>query len=286
MNITDRWILSRLAKTISEVTESLDAYKYSEPLTQLYRFFWNDFCDWYLEWAKPRMQDDQQKPIAQNVLAFVLDQTLRLLHPFIPFITEGIFQKLNEVAPDRQLQGLVEIEQSETLVVAQWPKRLDALIDEDAEEQIAIIQTPVRTFRDMKSKYNIPISKAVSTSASVSAEVLQTLSGNSAFVCQLAGLDEFKVLTDLPKPSNAAVSVVDGMSFYMHDVIDVEAERNRLEKEKQEAKKAKTAVEAKLANEDFVTKAKPEVVAQARGRLAELSEQLATVEKHLSELDG
>ncbi|NIO56766.1 MAG: class I tRNA ligase family protein, partial [Candidatus Latescibacteria bacterium] len=91
MDITDRWILSRLAKTISEVTESLDKFKYSEPLSSLYRFFWNDFCDWYLEWVKPRMQDEQKKPIAQNVLAFVLDQTLRLLHPFVPFITEGIF---------------------------------------------------------------------------------------------------------------------------------------------------------------------------------------------------
>ncbi|MDH4239528.1 MAG: valine--tRNA ligase, partial [Phycisphaerae bacterium] len=85
MTITDRWILSRLAKTITETTESLEVFKYSEPLSQLYRFFWNDFCDWYLEWIKPRMQDEQQKPTAQNVLAFVLDQVLRLLHPFIPF---------------------------------------------------------------------------------------------------------------------------------------------------------------------------------------------------------
>ena len=99
MDVTDHWILSRLAHTISEVTDSLERFKYSEPLAELYRFFWNDFCDWYLEWAKPRMQDERKKPIAQNVLAFVLDQTLRLLHPFVPFITEGIFQKLNEIAP-------------------------------------------------------------------------------------------------------------------------------------------------------------------------------------------
>ncbi|MHC4724557.1 MAG: valine--tRNA ligase, partial [Planctomycetota bacterium] len=97
MTLTDKWILSRLARTVAVVSNSLDAFKYSEPLSELYKFFWNDFCDWYLEWAKPRMQDEHQKPIAQNVLAYVLDVTLRLLHPFIPFITEGIFKKLNEI---------------------------------------------------------------------------------------------------------------------------------------------------------------------------------------------
>ena len=106
MTITDKWILSRLAQTITDVTKQLDEFKYSEPLAQLYRFFWNDFCDWYLEWIKPRFQDEYQKPIAQNVLAFVLDQILRLLHPFVPFITEGIFQKLNETVPIRKLKGL------------------------------------------------------------------------------------------------------------------------------------------------------------------------------------
>ncbi|MGD9110353.1 MAG: valine--tRNA ligase, partial [Phycisphaerales bacterium] len=109
MTLADKWILSRLATVIAETTDCLDKFKFSEPINGLYKFFWNDFCDWYLEWAKPRIQDEQQKSIAQNVLAFVLDQILRLLHPFIPFITEGIFQKLNELAPQRKLKDLIEI---------------------------------------------------------------------------------------------------------------------------------------------------------------------------------
>jgi len=285
MDITDRWILSRLAKTVAETSKFLDEYKFSEPLAQLYKFFWNDFCDWYLEWIKLRMQDQQQKPIAQNVLAFVLDQILRLLHPFVPFITEGIFQKLNEIAPARQLQGLVEIEKSDALVVAQWPEGLDVLINKDIEKQISDVQTPVRTYRDIKNKYNIPNSVKVSASASVSANVLKILAANSDLICYLAGLKDFNTGVDVPKPAKAAVSVVDGMSFYMHDVIDVEAERTRLEKEKQEAEKAKKTVKAKLANKNFVTKAKPEVVARAREILSELTEQLVTIEKHLSDLD-
>jgi valyl-tRNA synthetase len=289
MDITDKWILSQLAKTVNETGKSLDEYKFSEPLTQLYKFFWNDFCDWYLEWVKPRMQDDPrldrgQKIIAQNVLAFVLDQILRLLHPFVPFITEGIFQKLNEIVPVRELKGLVQAKESKALVVAQWPEGLDILINEDIEKQISDVQMPVRTYRDMKNKYNIPNSEKVSASASVSTEILDTLTANSDLICHLAGLKDFKPGVDIPKPAKAAVSVVDGMSFYMHDIIDIEAERARLKKEKQEAVKAKEAVEAKLANENFVTKAKPEVVAQARDRLSELAEQLETVEKHLSEL--
>ncbi len=285
LTITDKWILSRLAQTIADVTKQLDEFKYSEPLTQLYKFFWNDFCDWYLEWIKPRIQDKQQKPIAQNVLAFVLDQTLRLLHPFVPFITEGIFQKLNEINPIRQLKGLAEAEKSEVLAVAEWPKQLNSLINENIEKQITMIQNPVRAFRDMKNKYNIPNSQMVSASAVVpEKEVVSSLKTNADLICQLAGLKEFNPGTDIPKPAGAAVSVVDGTSFYMHDVIDPDAERKKLEKQKTETEKTKKAVEAKLANKNFVSKAKPQVVAQTRDKLAELTEQLKLLEKHLSEL--
>jgi len=293
MDITDRWILSRLAKTISDVTQSLDEFNFSEPLSALYKFFWNDFCDWYLEWIKPRMQNGENKPIAQNVLAFVLDQTLRLLHPFVPFITEGIFQKLNDLAPIRGLAGIAEPENlsaarladSKALVVAKWPKLLESLVNEDIEKQISLVQTPVRAYRDMKNKYGISNTVTVSASANVSAEVVSTLAANSDLICQLAFLKEFAVATDIKRPPGAAVSVVEGMSFYMHDTVDLQAERTRFEKQRQETEKAKKVVEAKLANQDFLSKAKPQVVAQAREKLDELSEQLETIEKHLLELN-
>ena len=284
MDITDKWILSRLAKTISEVTESLDKFKYSEPLTGLYRFFWNDFCDWYLEWIKPRMQDEQKKPIAQNVLAFVLDQTLRLLHPFVPFITEGIFQKLNKIAPTRRLKGIVESKEAKALVIAQWPQGLDSLLNDEVEKQILIMQTPIRAVRDIKNKYNISPTAMPTTSVNTSVRVAEMLNDNSALICQMAGIRVFMAGTEIEKPKNAATAIMDDMQIYVHDVIDPEAERARFEKRKQEIEKAKEAVEAKLANKDFVTKAKPKVVAAARDKLAQLTEQLKTVEKHLSEL--
>ena len=287
MDITDHWILSRLAKTVSDVTESLNKFKYSEPLAGLYRFFWNDFCDWYLEWAKPRMLDEQKKPIAQNVLAYVLDQTLRLLHPFVPFITEGIFQKLNEIAPIRKLGNLTDAQETKALVVARWPEGLDSLTNEDAEKQINLIQAAIRTIRDIKSKRNIPPSTMPVVSAKSQQETVEILNANAELILQLAGVKKFKAGIALVKPSNAAISIMeDATEVYVHDAVDIQAERTKLEKQKQQIENAKKAVEAKLSNENFVNKAKPQVVAQARDRLAELSEQLKTVEKHLSELEN
>jgi valyl-tRNA synthetase len=286
MTLTDRWILSRLAKTISETTQCLDEFKYSEPLASLYRFFWNDFCDWYLEWVKPRMRDDQQRPIAQNVLAFVLDQILRLLHPFVPFITEGIFQKLNETVPVRKLGGLVEPERAEALVTAQWPERLDSLVDEAAEQQIAIIQSPIRAIRDIKNKYNISPTTVLTTSVNTSVQVAKVLNDNAELICQMAGTSAFVAGPNVGKPKSAATTIADDMQIYVHDMIDIEAERARLEKQKQKISKLWKATEAKLRNEDFLTKAKPEVVTRAKQKLAELTEQLQTIEEHLSELNN
>jgi len=284
LDITDRWILSRLTDTIAETTRSLDEFKYSEPLALLYKFFWNDFCDWYLEWAKPRMQDERKRPVAQNVLAFVLDQTLRLLHPFVPFITEGIFQKLNEIAPVRQLEGLMEAKNAAGLVIAEWPRKVDSLRDPDVEKQIDVIQTVIRTVRDIRSNRNIPPKELLVVSVKSQQETVGVLNRNAELICQLAGVKEFLAGTDIEKPANAAVSIADVTEVYVHEAIDPQIEQQRFEKQKQQIEKAKESVEAKLANENFVTKAKPEVVAQAKVKLAQLIEQLKTVEEHLSEL--
>ncbi len=292
MTVTDRWILSRLEYTIEEVTKSLDNYKFNEPLNISARFFWNEFCDWYLEWVKPRMQDEQQKSIAQNVLAFVLDQILRLLHPFIPFITEGIFQKLNEIAPIRQLRGLAEAKKSDALVAAEWPKQLDFVDEKYKQERASIwnVQSVIRDIRNIRNEYNIPPSHKLKATLNMSApgaeSVTKDLNDNKELIIQLAGLAEIEIGIDIKKPKNAAAAIHEDRQLYVDDVIDFEAERNRLEKKKQQVEKAKKATESKLANKDFLIKAKPQVVAQARDKLAELSEQLEVVEKHLSELES
>jgi valyl-tRNA synthetase len=283
--MTDKWILSRLARTIAEVTAGLDAFKYNEPLNAIYKFFWNDFCDWYLEWAKPRMFDSAQKPIAQNVLAFVLDQTLRLLHPFVPFITEGIFQKLNELAPTRGLKGIAELNDAKALVIADWPKRIDALFNEQVERQIDNIQTVVRCVRDIRSKCNIPPSSKLVVSVNAPQDLSGILNADAGLLCQIANLKEFSASPSASKPKNAAASIAGQMQIYVHDAIDVAAERKRLTKQKEQIEGAKKGVEAKLSNENFISRAKPEVVAQTKEKMAEYTEQLNTIEKHLTELN-
>jgi len=286
LDLTDRWILSRLATTRDEVTAAVESFKFSEPLNLLYRFFWNDLCDWYLEWVKYRVRDDATRGVAQNVLAFVLDQTLRLLHPFIPFISEGIYQNLRDLAPVRELRGIASGDNAEALAVAPWPQSLESLKDTMAEAQIQVVQDVVRAIRDLRSKYNIPPSVKLKASASAPQVVADVLQAGGSLVCQLAGLESFQAAEGLAKPNNAATAIVEDTHVYVHDVIDPEAERARLAKQKQEIEQAKKGVEGKLNNENFVARAKPEVVAQAREKFQQLQEQLQAVEKHLAELGG
>jgi len=284
LDSTDRWILSRLAATIADVTDAIESFKYSEPLNQLYRFFWNDLCDWYLEWAKPKMRDQKQRPSTQNVLAFVLDQTLRMLHPFLPFITEGIFQNLNRQAPLRGLQGLAEAPPSAALVTAQWPALIESLRNEEIEAQIELIQTCIRTVREIRSARSIAPSKKLTVSVSSTPDTVALLKANLPLVMQLAHLETLEAGIDLEKPANAAVAVAGPIEVYVHDAVDPAAERARLEKQAQQVGQNLKGIQAKLANENFVNRAKPEVVEQTRQKQAELQEQLASINRHLSEL--
>lgn len=284
MDVTDRWILSRLARTIAAVSQGLDAYKFNEPLNEVYKFFWNDFCDWYLEWAKPRMQDNEKKTIVQNVLAFALDQILRLLHPFVPFITEGIFQNLNSIAPKRGLNGLVSLQPAESIMIAHWPEYTQEWVDCESEKKIETIQNVVRAIRDIRSRYTIAPSKPLNCSAAASAAVCRILQDNSSLIQQLANVEQFQAGPDLKKPNNAAATIVEEIQLFVHNVIDPEAERQRLQKQKEFVEKGIKPLTAKLANENFITRAAPEVVEQSRQKLRELTEQLAAIEKHLAEL--
>lgn len=284
LTLSDRWILSRLATTVKNVTAELDGFKFSEPLNNIYKFFWNDLCDWYLEWVKPRMQDEDQKPIAQNVLAFVLDSTLRLLHPFIPFITEAIFQNLHELVPSINLQRKTSVDSSDSLVLADWPEQMDDFIDAKVVADIELIQSVIRIIRDIRSKYSVVPSKKLDVSVHAPKDICQLLENNSNLVCSLANLASINIGTDVDKGQNSAAAIVEQMQVYVHDVIDIEAECNKLKKQKENVEKQLKGIEAKLANENFVTRAKPEIVERTQNKKTELAEQLKTIEEHIQQL--
>ena len=190
----------------------------------------------------------------------------------------------------RKLKGLIENSESAALTIAQWPKELNFTQSSNynVETDITLIQSAVRDIRHIRNEYNIQPSRRLNVSVNISAKDTQPIvdlySKHSNLICQLECLDKFGAGDDIKKPKNAAAVIHDDMQIYVHDVIDPEAERKRLEKQKTETEKAKKAVEAKLNNENFISKAKPQVVAQARDKLAELTEQLKLLEKHLSEL--
>lgn len=284
LKTVDKWILSKLADAVEQVTKQLNEFKFNEPASELYKFFWNDLCDWYLEWCKPRMNDEQDKHVAQNVLAFVLDTTLRLLHPFVPFITEGIYNNLRKVSDKIALEGTAEFGAAQSISMAQWPSGLEALKDKDVEEKIESIQNVIRGIRDIRSQYNIPPSKKLTAGAAGPEAMVNLLNENCDLVCQLAGLDEFAAGFDMEKSDNAAAAVVGDVSIFVDDVIDPAEERKHLEKQKANIEKQLNAVNGKLSNENFVSRAKPEVVAQAKEKQTELNEQMETVEKHLAAL--
>lgn len=282
--ITDKWILSRLAQTVKEVSTMLDNFQVSESLMAIYRFFWNDLCDWYLEWIKPRIKDANQKDVPQNILAFVLDCTLRLLHPFVPFITEGIYQKLNEFAPKRGLKGVIEIEADSALIAAKWPNGLDKFIDLKIENKINSVQDIVRAIREIRNKYTVPPGKKLTASANAPIEISKILSDNADLICDRAGLDKFAASPEEAKPENSAAAVVEQVQVFVEGLIDADAEIKRLEKQRDEILKGVKGNESKLSNENFVSRAKPEVIEQTKLRLAELKQQLEAVESNLSEL--
>jgi len=287
MEFEDHWILSRLAQTAQEMTRQLDDFKFSEPVSGLYRFFWNELCDWYLEIIKPRMRDDQKRGSAQQVLAFVLDAALRLFHPFMPFISEGIYQTLRQTCPNRDLEGVGRLGDSEHLISAAWPVLPEALVNRAAEEQMSLVQNTIRAIRDIRTRYKIAPRQPLAVSVKTHPQQANLLLSREAMIRNLANLERFAAGPDCEKPANAAVAVGADMEIYVHDVIDEQAERERLLKQKEEVSRNIQSVAGKLKNENFITRANPEVVQRERDRLQQLQEQLDMIQSNLNVLaDG
>ena len=285
LDITDKWILSRLEDTVSIVTDMLGEFKYSEPINALYRFFWNDLCDWYLEWGKPRMKDEIQKATFQNVLAFVLDKTLRLLHPFMPFITEGIFESLDEYVEVRGLNALIEGEKEANLINAKWPgKELEQFRNPDVEQQISEIQIIVKSIREVRSQHNVAPGAKIEAGIAAGQSYIELYESCRQQIMSLAGLSSLEIAKSIERQKSTATTIIGEIEVFVHGVIDSEAEKNRLEKQKAEVEKAAKGIEGRLANESYVKNAPEAIVMDSRNKLAELREQIVAIEKLIENL--
>jgi len=278
--LADRWILSRLNATIRDATTAAEAFGFNELAETLYHFMWDDFCDWYLEIAKVRINASQAAPKA--IVAHCLDVLLRLLHPICPFITEAIWAKLNEVCP---MRGPSQFPGEPLLVRAQWPRSDAARADASAEKDFALLRDLIRQVRNVRTEHKVPSSRKVRGAVEADGPAARMLADNVELLKSLAMLEDVSIQAQLAAPpTTAAVVAAGGVKLYVLDIIDVEAERARLSKQAETLEKGIRAIEGKLSNEGFVTKAPAEIVQRQRDRLEQLRRDRQIVTKSLKGL--
>ena len=275
--LADRWILSRLQAAIEETRTALAAYRFNDAASTLYRFIWGEVCDWYLELSKPALYgaDEAAKQAARATLTTVLDQTLRLLHPFMPFISEEIWQALPIARP------------TASICIAPYPQVEAARRDADAEARIGQLIDTVSAIRNIRSELGIAPTTglAVSIAADGDAERVRAVAD---FIKTLAKVSAVELLGS-ERPSGEPSTVVPGLGevfVSLRGVVDPAAVRERLAKDLAKAEKELTGVDAKLSRADFVDKAPADVVDKERAKATALRERQATLGKHLEALRG
>jgi valyl-tRNA synthetase len=280
LTLADRWILSRYANCVKDVSRNLKTYRLSEAAQALYQFTWHEFCDWYLEMIKPRWTPaadgslpDLKDALTARVVSWrVLDGILHLLHPFMPFVTEEIWQALPHTG--------------ETITRSPWPKAKKAWFDAEAESQVAFLQDVVTALRNMRSEMNLPPGKPVSAIVKADGEQLAVLEANRAVLGPLARVNEWTIGPDAQRPGIAASAVVRGIEVWIPLVglIDVDAERQRLTREADKVHADLEGTKKKLMNQDFLSKARPDVVQREKDRLELLDQTVGKLKKALEAL--
>ena len=285
----DRWIRSRLEAAIQSVTASLEAFRTHDVAQALYDFFWHEVCDWYLETVKPRLQPGAERATAlaaRETLAEVLDASLRLLHPIIPFVTEELWCHLKETARATGLRA-AEAMDAEALIVAPWPEGDAARRDEAVEAEMALLQDLVRAVRSVRKEKNIHDRTAVSVIISTPDQETDALiAARLPFLREMAVLDEARHGVHATKPPHCATTVVGTIELFLslEGLVDIESECARLEKQKADVERQIERVEAALHNDAFRANAPAEIVQQRQDRAEELRAQLTTIIQNLADL--
>ena len=274
--LADSWILTRLNQLIREVDAGLEAYEIGEVARLLYEFFWGELCDWYIELIKPRLygQDRRDRQVAQGVLVTVLGRSLQLLHPFMPFITEEIWQHL----PGER----------ESIMITSWPRPVPEYDDARAREKMELIMAVIRAVRTLRSEMNVPPGrKAEVILVAADPAAREILRQGTDYLTNLAAAGQVQVVAALEQPpSRAATAISAGVQVYLPlaGLIDLEKEQARLEKELQHLRADLAKAEQKLARVDFRTKAPAAIVAKEEARAAELRASVAALSQRLGYL--
>ncbi|NLW56952.1 MAG: valine--tRNA ligase [Firmicutes bacterium] len=272
--LADRYILSRLQRVTREASAMLERYELGAVANLLYDFIWSEFCDWYIEMAKPLLKNEGEKrQTTQVVLVKVLRQVMELLHPYMPFITEEIWQTLPH--------------QGETIMLAPWPTVDDALIDPQAEAEMGLIMNLTRAIRNIRAEAGVDPGRKIEAIFLAEAAQLRILDENRLYLQTLGGLNKMEIrAAGAEKPEKAMTAVVGGVEVYLPlaGLVDLDLERKRLQKELTNLEEERKRLTAKLANQQFVTKAPPAVVEKERKKLADLEVDYEKIQRRLADL--
>jgi valyl-tRNA synthetase len=274
-SIADQWILSRLNNSTREVNQALEDFKFNDAALTVYKFIWNEYCDWYIELAKSRLAvEGSEKKAAQNVLLHVLEASLKLLHPFMPFITEEIWQKLPK--------------NGDSIMVSDFPKfRVDGS-DAKVEEAMGKVMEVITGVRNIRGEMNLnpglKLNVLIKTSR---ADLEATLKKHAGFIRELARVDQITIGLDIEKPEVSASSVLGEMDLIipLEGMMDFEEEKRRIEKELKKIAKDLIFLDKKLSNPNFVKKAPAEVIEKDEKRKTALSKKQAKLDIHLQTIE-
>ena len=275
----DAWIFSRLAKLSAEVTKDVETYQFGEMARELHAFFWNEFCDWYIEFSKASLREEGDARLqTQRNLVYVLDNALRLLHPAMPFVTEAIWENVPHAEGEEP-----------ALMMAKWPEpeSLASLVDEESERAVSLLCDVVSAVRSTRARYGISPKQELPVVLRAGFENARVLEGLKSQIISMARASELSIVpSDAHKPAESACVVAHGCEVYcvLTGLIDFEAERARLTKERATLQKDEAKFAKKLSNPGFLAKAAPEIVEKDTTKLAELRDKLARVEEQLAEL--
>jgi len=270
LTLADRWILSRYAQTVEGVTANLEKFELGEAARMLYDFIWGEYCDWYIELAKPRLYSKEgatSRQTAQFVLSYILERTLRLLHPFMPFISEEIRSHL----PGSE----------GSIVRSVWPVAEPERVDEAAETQMEAVMETIKAVRNMRAEMNVPLGRKGEVIIQPANEQLaKILNENMPFIKTMATAEPVRIIAaGVAKPDNAVSRVISGIEIYLplKGLIDVDKEIGRLNKDLQGLENELSRIEGKLANAGFIAKAPVAVLEQQKVRQMEVLDKMTAI---------
>jgi valyl-tRNA synthetase len=285
----DRWILSRINKTAREVREALGGYQFHEAVQTLYHFFWDDFCDWYIELTKADVTGEEatpQRTAARTRLLSVLEQALRLLHPFMPYITEELWQRLPGAGPSLLHPAYHAAEP--TIMLTAYPEPMPGLIDENAEWEMQAVIDLITRVRNIRSEMNIKPSEPIPVLIGVPDEKLRAVySANRNQIGRLLRASEVSIGGQLEAPRASARAILVGgaeVAVPLAGLIDFDQERQRLRKEKEKLANEAAKLEAQLTSPQFAERAPAEKVNEVRARIADIVQRTAQLDQTIENL--